>query len=109
MGEAAPQELTVDFVYEKLEQLMPAIAALGGSIRVASAVRSPGESGRAVGGAACDLDAVRCAPFPLELRPSRRLQEDGVATLEYSGPPKVKFGIEMALKDEPLIKEIVFS
>lgn len=45
----------------------------------------------------------------VHLHTCHRLQVDGIATLEYNGPPKVKFGIEMALRDEPLIKEIVFA
>ncbi|KAL1523082.1 hypothetical protein AB1Y20_018042 [Prymnesium parvum] len=68
----ANTELSIDLVYRKLDSLMDAITALGGSIRVVSAA-------------------------------------DGIATLEYNGPAKVKFGIEMALRDDPLIKEVVFT
>ena len=28
--------------------------------------------------------------------------------LKYEGPPKIKFGIELALKDNPLIENVVF-
>ena len=35
--------------------------------------------------------------------------EGGVATLEFSGPPKIKYGIELALREQPLIEEIVFQ
>ena len=35
--------------------------------------------------------------------------EEGVATLEFSGPPKIKFGIEMALMEQPLIDKVVFQ
>jgi len=68
--EAAP--LSVDLVYQKLEALMPAITALGGSIRVVSAA-------------------------------------DSEVELEYNGPAKIKFGIELALKDVPQIEKIVFT
>ena len=70
-GAAPASGLTVDLVYGKLEQIMPAILGMGGSIRVVSA-------------------------------------EGGVATLEYTGPEKIKFGIELALKDEPLVETVVF-
>ena len=50
---------------------MPAIAGLGGSIRVVSAA-------------------------------------EGKVELEYTGPEKVKYGIELALRDSPLIDEVVF-
>ena len=37
-----------------------------------------------------------------------RTQEGSTATLEYTGPPKIKFGIELALKDSPLIDTVEF-
>ena len=33
----------------------------------------------------------------------------GKVTLEYSGPDKIRFGIELALKDNPLIDEVEFE
>ena len=33
---------------------------------------------------------------------------EGKVELEYTGPEKVKYGIELALRDSPLIDEVVF-
>jgi hypothetical protein len=35
--------------------------------------------------------------------------EAGKVTLEYDGPAKIRLGLELALKDSPLIKEVIFT
>mgnify|MGYP002043192218 CR=1 FL=1 len=54
-----------------LEQIMPAILGLGGSVEVVSAAGS-------------------------------------TVQLKYSGPDKIKFGVELALRDSPLIEKVEF-
>ena len=73
--DSTPQVLTVETAYGALESIMPAIAGLGGSVRVVSA----GEVGK-----------------------------PNTVVLDYNGPAKVKFGIELALKDSPLIDTVEF-
>ena len=68
---SSEKALTVETALEALSSIMPAIAGLGGSIRVVSAA-------------------------------------EGKVELEYTGPEKVKYGIELALRDSPLIDEVVF-
>uniref|UniRef100_A0A6S9QA72 NIF system FeS cluster assembly NifU C-terminal domain-containing protein n=2 Tax=Chrysotila carterae TaxID=13221 RepID=A0A6S9QA72_CHRCT len=34
--------------------------------------------------------------------------DDGNVQLRYQGPPKIKFGIELALKDNALVKKVEF-
>mmetsp|Transcript_2963 Transcript_2963/g.4579 ORF Transcript_2963/g.4579 Transcript_2963/m.4579 type:complete len:221 (+) Transcript_2963:324-986(+) len=65
------KELTVELVDGILDQIRPAIRAMGGSLAVASA-------------------------------------RDGRVELDYQGPDKIRFGVELTLKDNELINEVVF-
>lgn len=71
-GEPLEPELSIESAHEALEPILPAIAGLGGSVRIVSAA-------------------------------------ERTVTIEYNGPEKVKMGIELALKDSPLIDTVVFS
>ena len=71
--EAEPKELTIQTAHDALETIMPAIAGLGGSVRIVEAVAA-----------------------------------ESKVVLQYTGPEKIKFGIELALKDEPLVETVVF-
>jgi Fe-S cluster biogenesis protein NfuA len=71
--ELAPKELTIQTAHDALETIMPAIAGLGGSVRIVEAVAA-----------------------------------ESKIVLEYTGPEKIKFGIELALKDSPLIDTVEF-
>lgn len=35
--------------------------------------------------------------------------EAGKVLVDFSGPPRLKTGIELVLKDNPLVKEVVFN
>jgi len=63
--------LDVSVANAALEQIMPAILGLGGSVEVVSAA-------------------------------------DSTVQLKYSGPDKIKFGVELALRDSPLIEKVEF-
>jgi hypothetical protein len=63
--------LDVSVANAALEQIMPAILGLGGSVEVVSAAGS-------------------------------------TVQLKYSGPDKIKFGVELALRDSPLIEKVEF-
>ena len=69
---AAAKVLSADAALEALSPIMPAVEALGGSVRVISA-------------------------------------EESTVVLGYSGPEKLKLGIELALKDSPLITRVDFA
>lgn len=68
-----PKELTIQTAHDALETIMPAIAGLGGSVRIVEAIAA-----------------------------------ESKIVLEYTGPEKIKFGIELALKDSPLIDTVEF-
>lgn len=71
VGGLQEKVLDIGTAIDALSSIMPAIAGLGGSVRVVTAA-------------------------------------DGKVELEYTGPEKIKLGIELALKDSPLIEEVVF-
>ena len=69
---AAPAELTMETAHEALAPLLPAIAGLGGSIRVVAVW-------------------------------------DSTVELQFTGPEKIKFGVDDALRDSPLITNVVWT
>ena len=70
--EAPAATLSIETAHEALSTILPAIAAMGGSVRIVSAAEAH-------------------------------------VVLEYTGPEKVKMGIELALKDSPLIDTVEFA
>eukprot|EP00322_Chrysochromulina_rotalis_P016051 CAMPEP_0115851536 /NCGR_PEP_ID=MMETSP0287-20121206/12532_1 /TAXON_ID=412157 /ORGANISM="Chrysochromulina rotalis, Strain UIO044" /LENGTH=209 /DNA_ID=CAMNT_0003305571 /DNA_START=8 /DNA_END=637 /DNA_ORIENTATION=+ len=70
-----PTELDVGVAIEAIQEIMPAITGLGGSVRIASAETIDGR---------------------------------GKVVAEYTGPEKIKLGMELALRDHPLIDDVEF-
>ena len=75
----------------------------------------PEEGGGAAGASELDAEVVESALeqiMPAIIGLGGKIEvisaEGDEVMLKYEGPPKIKFGIELALKDNPLIENVVF-
>jgi Fe-S cluster biogenesis protein NfuA len=53
------------------------------------------------------LPAIKSLGGNLEIRDTD--QEKGIVYIRFSGPPRLKKGVESVIKDNPLVKSVVFE